>query len=194
MLWSNIGSCSIILSVLLALGKSLHRQGNKSSSLSHYSFPDVNITSDLTVAGSDSEVINSSRGKPTPESLSWAWMEFTCLENNGKGRNWRIKCSLNIGIMYILTCQLTQSLQVIRCSFRHWPTRVPIQRNCTAHVNEFTVLWTMSQGQFSKSNPIEWINHPLWLVNFYFSLSLSMTQWLLMLLDWQNNWIYTYNE
>lgn len=62
--WSNIGFC-IILSVLLALGKLLHRQGNKSSTPSHYSFPDVNITSDLPVAGSDSGVINSSRGKPS---------------------------------------------------------------------------------------------------------------------------------
>lgn len=73
--WSNIGFC-IILSVLLALGKLLHRQGNKSSTPSHYSFPDVNITSDLPVAGSDSGVINSSRGKPSQREKASAEHEW----------------------------------------------------------------------------------------------------------------------
>ena len=61
--WPNIGFC-IILSVLLALGKLLHRQGNKSSTPSHYSFPDVNITSDLSVAGSDSKLLIVPGGNP----------------------------------------------------------------------------------------------------------------------------------
>lgn len=107
--WSNIGFC-IILSVLLALGKLLHRQGNKSSTPSHYSFPDVNITSDLPVAGSNSGVINSSRGKPSQREKPLLSMNgiYLSAEQWVEGRNQRIKCSLNISIMYTLTCQVTQ--------------------------------------------------------------------------------------